>query len=487
MSEGVAEVPGRITGKDVAVAVIRRQVRLVGLLGLMFFTVSGGAYGLEDMISLSGPGTALLLLIITPIIWSLPAALMVAELGTAMPVEGGYYQWVKAGVGEYGAYQEGFWSWLTTWVDMAIYPVLFADYLAVTYLPKASAGAVVFFQLGPLVVDLHWVIAVSVIVVFTLLNIRGAKSVGDSSVLFMVIVLAPFAVMVLIGIPKLFIDGINPFEPFTPPDTTFLAAAGAGFWICMWNYLGWDGLSTVAGEVENPKRTFPLALAIMIPAITLVYVLPVLAGLAGGTDWQAWTAGYFPIVGGNLAGEWLQVLLTIGGLISAVGLFSALLLSVSRIPFVLARDGFMPNVMTKEHPRYGTPHVAIIVSSIIYAIFCFGAFTSLVVVDVFVYSLALMLEFVALIVLRIRRPDMPRPYKIPGGWFGVIVVVLLPTLVILFAIYQTVAESGISALYLSLGAAALGPITYPIAKRLFKRGTPTEPVVVDGQTIWSPK
>ena len=74
----------------------------------------------------------------------------------------------------------------------------------------------------------------------------------------------------------------------------------------MWNYLGWDGLSTVTGEIHEPRRTYPLALVIMIPAITLVYVLPVLAGMAGGTDWQAWTAGYFPVVAGNLAGAWLK-------------------------------------------------------------------------------------------------------------------------------------------------------------------------------------
>ena len=91
--------------------------------------------------------------------------------------------------------------------------------------------------------------------------------------------------------------------------------------------------------------------------------------MAGGTDWQAWTAGYFPVVAGNLAGEWLQVLMTIGGLISAVGLFSALLFSVSRVPFVLARDGWLPQSITREHHRYGTPWVAIVICSAIYSIF----------------------------------------------------------------------------------------------------------------------
>lgn len=485
----MSEEPFRAAGSGVAVTsiaevVLKRQVRLVGLLGLVFFTVSGGAYGVEGVVSLSGPGLAIVLLIVTPVIWSLPTVLMVAELGTAIPVEGGYYQWVKMGLGRFWAYQEGFWSWQTTWAGMAVYPVMFADLLAQSYVPDAAAGRVVFFTLGPLIVDLHWAMAVSVIVVFACINLLGAKAVGDSSVAFMIVLLTPFAVMVAIGIPRLWITGMNPLEPFIPPDTSVAAAVAAGMWICMWNYAGWESLSTIAAEIENPRRTLPLALAIMIPAITLMYVLPVLAGLAGSRDWQAWTDGYFPVLAANLGGEWLRALVTIGGLISVVGLFSASLLAVTRLPFVLARDGFLPSALSKEHPRYRTPYVSIAVSSVIYALFSFTAFEELVVVVVFLYSLAVLLEFAALIALRITRPRLPRPFRIPGGWLGVGLATLFPTLIILFAIYQTIVESGISALYLSIGAAALGPLTYPIASRYFRRGREMEPVVVDGVTLW---
>ena len=485
MSEMAQPIGGGIAGRDVVVHVVQRQLKLLPLVGLMFFTVSGGAYGLEDMVSSSGPGMAIFLLLITPIIWSLPAALMVAELGTAMPVEGGFYQWVKAGLGNFWAYQEGFWSWMCTWVDMAIYPVLFADYLAETYVPRASAGDTVFFSVGSAQFDLHWVIALCVIWPFTYLNIRGAALVGDSSLAFMFIILAPFAILVLIGIPKLFMDGINPFEPFVVSGSTPAGAFGAGLWICMWNYLGWDGLSTVMGEIENPRRTFPKALFLCIPLITACYVLPVMAGLAGGTDWQAWTAGYFPVVGGNLAGEWLQVLLTIGGLVSAAGLFAALLLSVSRIPFVVARDGWLPQFITKEHAKYGTPWVAILICAVIYSVFTLGPFEALVVVDVFIYSLGLMLEFIALIALRIKRPDMPRPFRVPWGWPGVVLITALPTAIILFAVWQTVQDEGIGAMYLSFGAAILGPLTYPLSKYFIKRDRKAQPVIVDDLVIWS--
>jgi amino acid transporter len=472
---------GRTIGpRDVVVHVVKRQLTLLPLIGLMFFTVSGGAYGLEDVIGGSAPGMAILLIVLTPIIWSLPAALMVAELSTALPVEGGFYHWVKIGMGRFWGYQEGAWAWLTTWVDMALYPVLFADYLSQTYFPGAASGKNVFLDLGFVQFDLHWLLCLLVIWPFAYVNIRGAKGVGDSSILFMAFILLPFIVMIAIGIPKLFTDGINPLHPFLPHGVGVLSAAGAGMWVVMWSYLGWDGLSTIAGEIENPRRNYPLSLAISIPLITLCYLLPVLAGLAASTDWQAWTAGYFPTLAGNLGGEWLKVWLTIGGLVSAIGLFSALLLSVSRVPFVMATDGWMPKFLTKEHDRYGTPWVAIVVCAFIYSLFTLGPFASLVVVDVCLYSLGLLLEFAALIALRIRYPDLERPFRVPGGWTGIAIITVLPLLIVLFAIYKQVGDSGISSMYLSVGAAAIAPLSYLPMKWLVKRDQPDVAVGIAG-------
>jgi amino acid transporter len=162
------------------VQVVKRSLGLGSLVFIMFFTVSGGAYGLEDVIGESGAGAGILLILVTPIIWSLPAALMVAELATAMPVEGGYYYWVKKAMGPFWGFQEGWWSWLTTFVDMAIYPVLFVEY-ASYYFDVLDTNPVA-----------RWLVGFAVIWFFTLLNIRGAKVVGDYSILLGVMVLAPF-------------------------------------------------------------------------------------------------------------------------------------------------------------------------------------------------------------------------------------------------------------------------------------------------------
>ena len=174
-----------------------------------------------------------------------------------------------------------------------------------------------------------------------------------------------------------------------------------------------------------------------------------MAGLAGGTDWQAWTAGYFPVVGGNLAGEWLQVLLTIGGLVSAAGLFAALLLSVSRMPFVVARDGWLPQFITKEHAKYGTPWVAILLCAVIYSVFTLGPFE--------VAGGGGRVHLLAGVDARVHRVDRashqaPRHAASVPGAVGLArggAVTALPTAIILFAVWQTVQDEGIGAMYLS--------------------------------------
>lgn len=456
----------------IPVRIITRRLGLLPLVMIMFFTVSGGAYGLEDLIGSSGPGMGLLLVLLTPLIWSLPTALMVAELSTAMPVEGGYYAWVKKALGPFWGFQEGWWSWVTSFVDMAIYPVLFADYLSTLLVQQFNSHALENEWV-------HWAVTLVVIWVFTAINIRGSKTVGDSSNWFGVFILAPFLVMSVIGIFRLVQNPVKVWEPFIPPDSTFLGAFGVGLFVVMWNYLGWDGVSTVSEEIDDPKRNYPRALALTIPLVTLAYLLPVVAGLAVATDWSGWTAGYFPEVAAQIGGQWLGAWLAIGGLVSAVGLFNALLLSISRLPFVMAEDGYLPKVITKMHPKFDTPWVAIVVCATIYSFFTLSAFASLVVVDVIVYSAALLLEFSALIAFRIKHPKMKRPYKIPGGWLGIFLVTAFPLGVLALAIISTIQEEGIGALYLSIAAIATGPILYPFLKKFIKKGQPDVEVPIE--------
>jgi amino acid transporter len=441
---------------------------------VFFFTVSGGAYGLEDLIGFSGPGVALLLIVITPLIWSLPIALMSAELSAAMPVRGGYYAWVKTALGPFWGFQEGWWSWLTSFVDMAIYPVLFADYLATLLAENFGIGLLAENALA------RWGVALAVIWISALLNIRGAVTVGASSSLFGLFILAPFALMSAIGLIGLIAAPGPGFAwlPVEPPETGWLSAFGVGLFIVMWKYAGWDAVSTVNEEIENPQRNYLRAILLTIPLVVLAYLLPVVAGLAAQPDWTQWTAGYFPVVAALVGGDlprmhpeqsgisWLGAWLAAGGLVSAVALFNALLLSISRLPIALAEDGYLPEAITRRHPRFGTPWISILVCAVIYSIFSLSAFAWLVVADVAMYAVTLILEFVALIVLRRRMPDMHRPFRVPGGMFGAVLITVLPCAVLLLAIYSHISFEGVGALYLSAAGLATGPVLYLVARRM---------------------
>ena len=445
----IAEEPrGRPT---IDVRDLTRKLGLAAIVGIIFFSVSGGPYGLEDTMG-GGLGMGLLLIIITPILWALPASMVVAELATAMPVQGGFYYWVKRARSVLGV-PGGWWSWITSWVDLAIYPVLFVDYSAY-FFPSLGENQL-----------LRWLVALAVIWPFALLNMRGSSLVGDSSKLFLVIVLAPFVLVTVIGLFKM---QHNPFVPFTFEGVSLPAAFGAGLFVVMWNYMGWDGLSTVAGEIENPRRDYPRALAITIPMITLIYLLPTLVSLAvlGANDVE-WTAGAYNIVAETVAGKWLGTFITIGAVISAIGLYSAWLLQYSRIPSSLAEDGYLPESVSRLHPKWGTPVRAILICAAICSIAALGPFQSLVVIDVTIYAVALLLQFAALIALRVKHPNLRRPYRIPGGWGVLVLICIGPALVLFVAVYYQVLDVGVVE---GIGWAAAGMATGPIAYYLFRPG-----------------
>jgi amino acid transporter len=215
---------------SVVVTTVARKLGLGAIIGIIFFSVSGGPYGLEDVVGYSGPGMAILLIIVTPIIYSLPIALMVAELATMMPVSGGYYQWVKEGLGPFWGFQAGWWAWVASWFDLAIYPVLFVEFSSY-FLPALQTT--VLFSVGPFDVTLKWVVGLVFIWVFAGMNMLGSSIVGDSSKLFLVIVLTPFVLIVLIGLTKM---QFNPAVPFTADGISPAEAFGAGLFVIMWNY-----------------------------------------------------------------------------------------------------------------------------------------------------------------------------------------------------------------------------------------------------------
>ncbi len=130
--------------------------------------VSGGTYGTEDIVHGAGYGRAILILLLTPILWSLPTALMIGELSSALPAEGGYYAWVRRALGDFWGFQEAWLSLVASIFDMAIYPTLFVLYLD---------------RMFPWFAEGHrgWLVGLAVVVACALLNIAGVKVVSTTS------------------------------------------------------------------------------------------------------------------------------------------------------------------------------------------------------------------------------------------------------------------------------------------------------------------
>ena len=295
----------------------------------MFFTVSGGPFGLEGLVGSVGPGVALLLLVATPLLYSVPETLLVGELASMLPVEGGYYQWVKRAFGRFWGFWNGWLSWTYSLLDMAIYPVLLIQYLGF-FLPG----------LGWLE---RWIVALAMIWGATWLNLRGTRVVGAASGWFVAAVLAPFAVLSVAALVRWLGASARPFPvtPFHAAGTSFLGALGIGVSQSIWNYSGWDNASTIGGEIEEASATYPRALARALPLVTLVYFLTIIPVLAL-TDWTAWTDGAWPGLARTVVGGWLGVWVALAGMLSAFALFNASCSCIRGFPWCWRRTVSCP-------------------------------------------------------------------------------------------------------------------------------------------------
>src|SRR5207253_2817261 len=219
----------------------------------------------------------------------------------------------------------------------------------------------------------------------------------------------------------------------TKPTTSTVDILG-GLLICMWNYMGWDNASTIATEVEKPQRTYPRAMLAAVVIVALSYVLPFAALWMTGLTSTAWETGSWADIAGLLGGPLLRVGVVLGGIISAFGMFNALVMSYSRLPLAMAQDGMLPGLFAKMHPRTRAPWVAILACALGWAM-CLGlGFERLVTIDILLYGSSLALEFVALVALRLREPELRRPFRVPGGIFGALAVGVAPILLLGFSV-----------------------------------------------------
>jgi amino acid transporter len=196
--------------------------------------------------------------------------------------------------------------------------------------------------------------------------------------------------------------------------------------------------------------------------VSLTYVVPFVAVYFTGIPASSFGEdGSWAAIGGLLGGklfgvEWLRFLIVLGGMMSAFGMFNALVMSYSRLPLAMAREGMLPKAFAKTSERTNAPWVAIIVCASGWAL-CLGlGFQRLITLDIMLYGVSLMLEFVTLVVLRIREPELKREFRVPGGLPGAILTGVFPLALLLLALLKSGSATVLGMNGLLFGALIIG-------------------------------
>ncbi|KAK4437997.1 putative polyamine transporter [Sesamum alatum] len=383
------------------------KLTILPLIALIFYEVSGGPFGVEDSVRAGGgPLLSLLGFLIFPFFWSIPEALVTAELATFFPANGGYVLWISSAFGPFWGFQEGFWRWFSGVMDNALYPVLFLDYLKHSLPILNNTIARIPALLG-------------ITLSLTFLNYRGLHIVGFSAILLACFSLLPFVVMAVISIPRI------------RPRRWLVVDYGKVEWrgyfnSLFWNLNYWDNASTLAGEIENPSRTFPRALWGAVVLVVCSYLVPLLVGTgAVETDSDEWSAGYFAQIGMLIGGSWLKWWIQAAAALSNMGLFEAEMSSDAYQLMGMSEIGMLPSTFALRS-KHGTPTFSILCSATGVIFLSWMSFQEILEFLNFLYAVGMLLEFAAFIKLRIKLPDLHRPYKIPLGTFGATILCLPP-------------------------------------------------------------
>ena len=401
----------------------RTAVRTIGFLpslAIFYGYTAGGPFGYEEIFSQSGPGMALLFLSLVPFFWSIPMSFASAELNSILPVQGGFYRWTRAAFGDFWGFQCGWWNWVGTFLLNSLYGILVMDYL-VHYLPNLGGNA-------------KWAGACAVLAFFVGLNIRGIQVSGWIATAMLVAVLVPVAGLCLVSLPHL---RYSPFAPWVPPERSFGAVFGLGLALAMWNYAGYEQLSSVTGEMQDPQKTFPRVLFWNTPMNILTYTVPAALALGVLGNWQEWKTGFMVEASRRIGGESLGLAMLLASLVATASLCNSTILYTTRIPAAMAQDGYLPRWLGKLHPKFGTPARAMVVCLAVGSLLSRFQVVDLVNIYIWARIATSLLTLLAVWGLRVKMPDAPRQFRLPGGRPGLLCSILFPSILCGVKIYYS--------------------------------------------------
>ncbi|MDR3225706.1 MAG: APC family permease [Clostridiales Family XIII bacterium] len=446
---------------------------------MIFALVAAGCYGIEDMIPESGPGLTLILLIVLPFVWGLPFGLVASELGSVRPQEGGYYKWVQEALGEFWGFQAGWWRTISIYVDNTLYVVLAGGYLA---------------GILKLTTWQEYAFKIAMILVFMFINLRGVRDVGIVTNVLSIFILAAFTMVAVIGFMNW---GGNPFDPVTAypveAGSDWFFYLGGGLALGMWMYSGYESMSTIAGELEDPQ-VISRATIISVPLIMATYIIPTMASIAAfkgaGEDFSflSWASegntylGFggitednvigYASVAGHFVAPALGIFFGAVAIIAQCSIYNTYIASGSRGFFALADDHLAPSIMVKVDKKHGVPYVAVVSVAVVNVVLCMVPFKNLVVVDVFLLVASYILVYISAMILRKRIPAAEYKFKTPGGYKFLCFICIMPICIAFFSFLVNGTDYFIGGMI----GIITGPILYFFWKRHFGGLAEKDPV-----------
>ncbi|KAH0997922.1 hypothetical protein GBA52_021786 [Prunus armeniaca] len=374
-----------------------KTLSFIPLVFLIYFQVSGGPYGTESIVGSGGPFFAILGFLLFPVIWSIPEALVTAELATAFPGNGGFVIWTHQAFGPFWGFLVGFWKFLSAVINLSSYPVLCIDYID----PILPAS----FSHLP-----HYLLISVSTMLLSVLNFIGLPTVGYAAISLGVLSYLPFLVISVFAIPQI-----------DPSNWAVLGQKGRKkewplfFNSLFWNLNCWDNVSTLVVEgVKKPSKTLPKAFLSAGLLTCLTSLIPMLAATgAMSLDLDDWVDGFYTVVAEKIVGKRFKKWVRMGAFLSGIGVYQSQLSSCSYQLSGMAELGLLPKLFGVRSKRFNTPWLGIMIPTVISVLVSYMNFrhvTSLVNV---LNSLSMLVELSAFIWLRLKFPGVERPFKIP--------------------------------------------------------------------------
>jgi len=446
--ENTEKVNGSGTLEGVA-GLKKHRMKPINIAFMLYCLVAAGAFGIEDMIPVSGPGLTIIMLIVMAVIWAYPICQTVSELSALMPAEGGIYVWVKEALGEFWGFCISWWGTVSIYLSTATYVVLIVNY-ASDFIPALTDPTIAFFtKLG-------------IVVIFICINLLGLKEVGAVSTILSVAILVAFTFVTIVGFMNW---EYNPVMPVTPEGQSIVDSLGGSICIVLWMYCGYECVSNMAGEIENPE-VIPQGFRIAMPVIAISYILPTLAGLVSVGPWYEWGTeglGYGDVLKNCLGYGWGVAFLVIA-IISQAAIFNTYIAAGSRGFFVMADDNLCPKFLVKVSKNRGVPILSILLLGAVTVIMMNFDFTTLLTMLTPLALMVYVIMGISLLVIRKKYPVEDRNvWFIKGSNVKVFVIALLPCVIAVLGLLVNGTE------YFLLGFVSIGSgiVAYVVFKLMY--------------------